>query len=69
MLSIGLSRQYLDHSVTAVGWKLYKCRENGRRLLFFKVLDGYSSAPRYLIYKGIFGIFATKLVKDPKLPK
>ena len=61
MLNIGISSQYYDHTIVAYGFEEYVARENGMRLLFFKVRDGYSTEPRYLRYRWIFGIFVTTL--------
>ena len=63
LLNIAFSPQYRDHTITAYGWEEY-APENGRgrKLLFFKIRDGYTKEPRYLVYRRIFGIFATYFV-------
>ena len=61
LLNIAFSGQYRDHTVTAYGFEEYAAGPRGRKVMFFKVRDGYSKEPRYLEYKGIFGISITYL--------
>lgn len=62
LLSIAFSAQYRDHTIVAYGWREFAPKNGkGRRMLFFKVRDGYSSEPRWLVYRRIFGIFVTTL--------
>ena len=61
LLNIAFSGQYTDHTVTAYGFEEYAVGDNGRKVLFFKIRDGYSKEPRYLEYKGILGISITYL--------
>ncbi len=62
-INIAVSRQYYDHTVIAYGWEVYRHSDgDGRKILFFKIRDGYSNATRYLIYRRIFGVFATVFV-------
>ena len=61
LLNIAFSRQYRDHTVTAYGFEEYSVGPRGRKVLFFKVRDGYSTEDRYLEYKGILGISVTYL--------
>lgn len=61
LLNIGISKQYRDHTVTAYGFEEYTVGPRGRKILFFKVRDGYSTEDRYLEYKGILGISVTYL--------
>ena len=60
LLNIGLSRQYLDHTVTAYGFEEY-VSDRGRKVLFFRIRDGYTMQTRYLEYKKILGISITYL--------
>ena len=63
LLNIAYSPQYRDHTVTAYGWEEYAPDNGrGRRLLFFRIRDGYTKEPRYLAYRRILGIFATYFV-------
>ena len=61
LLNIGLSGQYRDHTVTAYGLEEYAVGPSGKKFLFFKVRDGYSTEDRYLLYRGILGISVTYL--------
>ena len=61
LLNIGISKQYRDHTVTAYGFEEYAVGENGGKVLFFKIRDGYTKKDRYLEYKGIIGISVTYL--------
>ncbi|MBQ9891053.1 MAG: hypothetical protein IJM39_06550 [Firmicutes bacterium] len=61
-INIAVSRQYYDHTVIAYGWEIYRPSGRGRKILFFKIRDGYSKAPRYLICRRIFGVFTTIFV-------
>ena len=59
-LNIAFSGQYRDHTIVAYGFEEYREKgRKGRKLLFFKVRDGYSLDTRWLVYRRIFGIFAT----------
>ncbi|MBR5731000.1 MAG: hypothetical protein IKX89_03510 [Firmicutes bacterium] len=59
LLNIGLSGQYRDHTVTAYGFEEYDA--GGRKILFFKIRDGYTKEDRYLMFRGILGISITYL--------
>ena len=61
LLNIAFSGQYRDHTVTAYGFEEYAVGPRGRKVLFFKVRDGYSTEDRYLEYKNILGISVTYL--------
>ena len=60
LLNIGLSRQYLDHTVTAYGFEEY-VSDCGKKALFFRIRDGYTTQIRYLEFKKILGISITYL--------
>ena len=61
LLNIAFSGQYTDHTVTAYGFEEYAVGDRSKRIMFFKVRDGYSKETRYLEYKGIIGISITYL--------
>lgn len=61
LLNIGISGQYRDHTVTAYGFEEWSVGERGRKVLFFRIRDGYSMEDRWLEYKGILGISVTYL--------
>lgn len=61
LLNIGISKQYRDHTVTAYGFEEYSVGDRGRKVLFFRIRDGYSTEDRWLEYKNILGISVTYL--------
>ena len=61
LFNIAFSRQYRDHTVTAYGFEEYAVGSDGKKVLFFRIRDGYTKEDRYLEYKHIFGISITYL--------
>ena len=67
LLNIGISKQYMDHTVTAFGFEEYAAGPRGRKILFFKIRDGYTEEDRYLEFRGILGISVTYLRRSHPL--